>query len=722
MVFYDGTGVRKQYVWATIIVTLLLGSGFVVLAYAALEYAPVAPQVSYDGGRVADPSFEKTIALTFDDGPHPTYTPAVISVLKEHEVPATFFLIGTSVLNHPDTARFIVDEGFEIGNHTFTHSKNMAANEQRLRNELLSTERIIREVTGRETKLFRPPFLEDVDVGEFDGGKIDGEEIRWAEDAGYIVVGANLDTQDWNVESGQSELVLDRMLERMQEGVPMVVIMHEAAGEGATVDALRTFIPEMKARGYRFVLVSEYFGLSQADVMPPAPEATPMDSLLVGAARTYVLGGSTFNLLVMFVSVIGIARMWAIVALRKTYVPLLARRGKIYADREPISVIVPAYNEAANIEATIRSVFSALRMRDEVLVIDDGSTDATADVVRSLQNELGKRLILMQKENGGTKGSALSFAMPHAKHRIIMCIDADTIIDRDAFDYMTGHFRDSNVGAVAGKIYPARVRSLISVFQYLEYMQGQNLDKEVYAVGNAIGVVPGALGAWRKSAVMTAGGYSHDTVVEDQDLTLALLANGWKIRYEPQAKAYTETPDTISAFFKQRSRWVFGTLQCVWKYRTWLFSPKRPSLGWIVLPNVLFFNLLIPVLVPIIDVAVIFGLFGWLNIWMVLGPFLIFTIFDIWCAIEGIAYERRSLYRLIPLVFWQRFFYRYIMALAIAKSFVVALTGNLVRWGLQKRRGECHTALEDMIGTSLLTPSPVMSVSSTSGVTVTNAS
>lgn len=706
MVFYDGTGIRKQYVWAIAIATLLLSGGFVMLAYAALSSAPVSARANYEHLPAGEAQYTKTIALTFDDGPNPVHTPELLALLQAEQVPATFFLIGEHVLQYPDTARLIVNEGFEIGNHTFTHSEHVNANEERLRKELVATDRVIRDVTGRAAIMFRPPYLEDIDVGEFDGQRIDGDEVRWAEDAGYIVVGANLDTQDWNVAAGESEVVLARLTERIREDKPMVIIMHDTAGNGATIDALRAFIPEMKSRGYRFVPVSEYFGLTRDQVMPLAPISTAMDDVLIGAARTYVLGSSSFNVLIMFISVIGIARMWAIVALRKTYVPFLARRGKLYRDREPVSIIIPAFNEEANIEATMRSVFANLNARDEVIVIDDGSTDATASIVRSLQVEFGPVLKLLQKENGGTKGSALAFALPQAKHRIIMSIDADTIVDRDAFDFLAGHFRDSTVGAVAGKIYPARVRSLISVFQYLEYMQGQNLDKEVYAVGNAIGVVPGALGAWRKSAIMTSGGYSPDTVVEDQDLTLALLANGWRVRYEPQAKAYTETPDTLSAFFKQRSRWVFGTLQCVWKYRMWIFSLKRPSLGWIILPNVFFFNLLIPVLVPLIDVAVILGLFGWLDIWTVLGPFIIFTVFDIWCAIEGIAYEKRSLYRLIPLVFWQRFFYRYIMAAAILKSLLVALGGNLVRWGLQQRRGECHDALENMTPSGLV-PSPI---------------
>jgi cellulose synthase/poly-beta-1,6-N-acetylglucosamine synthase-like glycosyltransferase/peptidoglycan/xylan/chitin deacetylase (PgdA/CDA1 family) len=718
MVFYDGTGVRKQYIWAILIVALLLSSGFVAIAYAALTLAPISTAQSYEHLPGGAEQYSKTIALTFDDGPDPEHTPELLALLKEQEVPATFFLIGEHVLRYPATARMIVDDGFEIGNHTFTHSENVQSSAQRIHNELVATDRAVRDVTGRETKMFRPPYLEDVNVGEFDGGKLDGDEVRWAEEAGYIVVGANLDTQDWNVEKGQSDVILQRLSDRLTPDKPMVIIMHDAAGEGASIEALRTFIPEMKAAGYRFVFVSDYFGLSQSDVMPIAPQPTAMDGVLVSAAKAYVRSTAGFNMLVMFVSVVGIAYMWAIVALRKTYVPLLTRRGRKFLDRQPVSVIVPAYNEEANIEATVRSLMPGLRPRDEVLVVDDGSTDATAEIVRSLQEELGARLVLMQKENGGTKGAALSYAMPYAKYEHIVCIDADTIVATDAIDYLVSHFKDKKVGAVAGKIYPARVNSLLSTFQYLEYIQGQNLHKEVFALGNAVGIVPGAIGAWKKSAVMKAGGYSPDTVVEDQDLTMALLAHGYTVRFEPEAKAYTETPDTVHSFFRQRCRWVFGTFQCMWKYRTWLFSFRRPNLGWIILPTTLFFGMFVPILVPFIDGTLVMSIFGWADIRAIIGPFIIFTVFDIWCAVESVAYERRSFVRLIPLIFWQRFFYRYLIAAAIAKAYWTAFSGNLVGWGVQARRGECHFALDDVIGV----PSPLQSAQIMSAQVVTATS
>ncbi|MFZ2886282.1 MAG: bifunctional polysaccharide deacetylase/glycosyltransferase family 2 protein, partial [Minisyncoccia bacterium] len=691
MVFYDRSGFRKHLVIG-IFCTILLGAGvYAAIAYFALAHA-VAPGTFAYENQEADPRFEKTIALTFDDGPHPEYTREVMALLKQENVPATFFLIGSNVVKHPEVAREIVESGFEIGNHTFTHSEHMADSEARLRRELVSTDQVIRDATGRHAILFRPPFLEDVDVGEFDGGRLESTEVRWAEEMGYVVVGANLDTRDWNVSEGDSETVSARLYERLPtDNRPVVIIMHEHAGAGATIDALRTFIPEMRARGYRFVHVSEYFGLTPAETMPVSEASGLWNAALVSAAKLFVLGGVVLAAIVGIISVLGIVRMWMIVALRKTYVPFTRRsQGTFEGVRTPLSILIPAYNEAANIEATVRSVLAAASPRDEIIIIDDGSTDNTNAIVRMLCAR-HSQIILMSKTNGGTKGAALQYALPHAAHEIVVCIDADTIVARDSLDLLVPYFDDPLVAAVAGKIYPTRVHSVLSTFQYLEYMQGQNLDKEVMQLGNAIGVVPGALGAWRKSALVRVDGYSPDTVVEDQDLTIALLAAGYRVHFEPNAKAYTETPDTLGSFFRQRSRWVFGTVQCAWKYRDQLFSVRRPALGWIVLPNLVFFNLFIPLLVPIVDGAVIAGLFGWINIWMVIGPFIIFTLFDMWCALEALAYEKRPVARLVPLVLWQRFFYRYIMAAAIAKSFGRALAGSFVGWGTQTRRGECHT-------------------------------
>lgn len=705
MVFYDRLGIRKQYVWGLALIALFFGACVSALVYAALAFPPTASAFSYTNHE-SDPQYQKTIALTFDDGPHPKYTEEVLAILEAEQVPATFFLIGESVVAHPHIARNIVERGFEIGNHSFTHSTEVQSSRNRLRNELVATDRVIRDATGRSPILFRPPMLENIEVGEFDGARIPEEKLRWAEELGYVVVGANVDTQDWNVGSGESHEILARIEDRLPESGPIVLLMHEEAGDGSAVEALKAFIPEMKARGYRFVFVSEYFGLSPQETMPQGTAST-LDSFLIGGAKALVFGTSTFNRVVLVISIFGLMRLWSILAIRRTLTPFSrAVRGSL--PRRSISVIIPAFNEAANIDATVRSVFAAMGSHDELIVVDDGSTDGTLAIVRDLQLFFGSRMRVLAKENGGTKGAALQYALSYARNEILVCIDADTIIDSDALTMLARHFDDERVGAVAGKVYPAHIRSLLGVFQYLEYIQGQNLDKAVFASGNAINVVPGAIGAWRSSAVAECGGYSLDTVVEDQDLTLALLTRGWRIHFDPDAKAYTETPDTVQQFFRQRYRWVYGTIQCIWKYRAWFFSIQRPSLGWVILPNALIFNLLIPALVPVLDIALLLGLAGLVNIWSVLIPFLVYTLFDIWGAIEGLSYEKEPPYRLVPLVVWQRFFYRYALAAAIIQSIGVALAGTFVAWGEQTRRGECHPALQNLIQTgSALTPSPI---------------
>ena len=731
MVFYDTTGIRRLYVIIGAFAVLVLSVVFLLLTYIALTTTSAEELLTYNSHSHDSEHFAKTIALTFDDGPHPVHTPELLELLKSEQVPATFFVVGRNVLEYPEVAKQVVAEGFEIGNHTFSHSEHANRNEERLRKELLSTDRIIRDVTGHTAIMFRPPFLEDVNVGEFDGGRIDNKEMRWVENAGFIAVGANLDTQDWNVSPGDSDSILARIESRIRDDRPMVILMHDHAGEGATIEALRTFIPKAKAEGYRFVFVSEYFGVTKADVMPIAALETGMDSLLVGAARAYVFGSSTFTLLIFIASALGLARLWVIVISRRCIVPFWRKR-PIVTPREkeadqiysiptrsgilrtiwpgssqpvtPVSVVIPAYNEAANIEATIASIMSGKTIPEEIIVVNDGSTDNTHQILKRVAKMYGSRIVVLEKENGGSKAGALNYALPHVTQEVMVCIDADTIVESRALEFLFVHFKDSSVGAIAGKVYPASTHSLFSKFQYLEYTQGQNLEKSVMAVGNAIGIVPGAIGAWRTAALKEVGGYSSDTVVEDQDITLALLSHGWKVNFEPRAIAYTETPDTLRSFFKQRSRWVYGTIQCMWKYRSWIFSLTRPSLGWLVLPNILFFGLFMAVLIPFVDIAMLLAIFGWVNIWTVVIPFIIYTLFDMWCAIEGIAEEKSASIQLIPLIIWQRFFYRYVISATVIHSISLALLGNLVGWGVQTRRGACHAALNNVYGENAPVP------------------
>lgn len=703
MIFYDRHGWRKWFVYglsacAVIGITILFLVSIPYSMEAVVRDTHVAPQLT--ANTTAENS-DKWISLSFDDGPHEVYTPQLLDLLEREHVPATFFFIGEYMVKHPDIVRRVATSPlFEIGNHTFTHSREVHANERRLRAELSAADRVLRNITGHTSYLYRPPFLIDFESWELDGSTQNAEAFRWAEKAGFLVIGTTIDSLDWlesDPKTGKA-----RLERRLIEGVynqsnrkHNVVLLHEEAGSGTTLEALPGFIATMKAEGYTFVPISQQLGLTKADVMPAAPLGIGRDALLAGAAVAYTQGSSLLWGIISILVILGLTRMWTVLLLRFLYVPWArARRAPLEAHTEPVSVLIPAFNEALNIEATIHSAAKAIRPGDEIIVVDDGSTDETSARVLALIPFIGSHLRLLQKENEGAKAKALSFALPHAQHNIVVCIDADTIVAPDAITHLVTHFSDPHVGAVSGKIYPAAIKTLLSAFQYLEYTQGQNIDKTVFALGNAVHIVPGALGAWRKDVIERLGGYSTDTVVEDQDLTFKLLSEGFSVRYDARAYAFTETPHTVRAFFKQRMRWMYGTVQCVWKYLPWFASTSRPWLGFLVLPYTITFNVLLPMCLPLLDIALIIGIVTQSYISLILIPFLAYTLFDMLIAAVALRDEEHPHYRLLfTTLLLQRLFYRYLIAAIVLKSVWLALTGSLFHWGVQKRHGDCHVAL-----------------------------
>ena len=161
------------------------------------------------------------------------------------------------------------------------------------------------------------------------------------------------------------------------------------------------------------------------------------------------------------------------------------------------------------------------------------------------------------------------------------------------------HFLNPKVGAVAGNAKVGNRVNLWTRWQALEYITSQNFERRALNTLGAVSVVPGAIGAWRTSAVREAGGYHTDTVAEDADLTMALLRRGYRVEYEDRALAYTEAPTNANGLMRQRFRWSFGILQAVWKHRA-VFA-RKGALGWVALPNILIFQILLPLVSPFID-------------------------------------------------------------------------------------------------------------------------
>jgi cellulose synthase/poly-beta-1,6-N-acetylglucosamine synthase-like glycosyltransferase len=337
---------------------------------------------------------------------------------------------------------------------------------------------------------------------------------------------------------------------------------------------------------------------------------------------------------------------------------------------------------------TIQSVLDNGYPDLEVVVVDDGSKDATLDVLTAAF-EADARVHIRTQPNRG-KARALNHAIREAHHNILVALDADTILRSGTIEKLARHFQDEKVGAVSGNARVGNRRPWITRFQSIEYICGFNLDRRALDLLNAITVVPGAVGAWRKDLIEQAGGFRDDTLAEDTDLTLAIRRLGHQVRYEESAVAYTEAPETTRDLAKQRFRWAFGTLQAAWKHRDATFNPAYGCLGWIALPSIWIFQVLLAAVSPFADVAMIVALFAG-NWRIVLLYYFGLFLLEALTALLAYGLEREQPWDL-ALLFFQRIFYRQLMYYVLAKSLMYALRGRLVGWGKLERKASVDVA------------------------------
>jgi cellulose synthase/poly-beta-1,6-N-acetylglucosamine synthase-like glycosyltransferase len=287
--------------------------------------------------------------------------------------------------------------------------------------------------------------------------------------------------------------------------------------------------------------------------------------------------------------------------------------------------------------------------------------------------------------------------MAEANTEILVTIDADTEVEPDAIGKLLRHFVDPKVGAVAGNVKVGNRSRWLTRWQALEYITSQNMEKRAFDLLNCITVVPGALGAWRKKAIESAGGITADTVAEDADLTIAIRRQGWRIGYDEEAIAWTEAPETPGALIRQRFRWTFGTLQSFWKHRDTLFRPKYGTLGFIALPNIFLFQIVLPLVSPIIDLLFLGSVTFWalqkLHVSWIFQVhsttedlmrsvffFLGFLFIDVLTCVIAFALERKEDWTLLVPVLLQRFYYRQLMYVVLFRSVKEAVSGRPVGW------------------------------------------
>lgn len=615
---------------------------------------------------------EHQVALTFDDGPDPEWTPQILDILKAANVKAAFFLVGVNAEKYPGLVKRIVNEGHEIGNHTYYHPNLALAWPEHVRLELNATQLLLETITGRATTLFRPPYAADTQPSQIS----ELMPLQIAQELNYLVVLENIDPQDW-AKPG-ADIIVQRVKQQRRDG--SIILLHDAGGNRSqTVAALPRLLDWLRTRGDTIVPLSTLLGTSRDAVMPPLQTNNPSLNRLVSST-----GFRVYHALEEFLWAFMIVAT-ALVVVRTLIVIWLAYRFRRLPRTnfaEPISIVIAAYNEGKVIGGTLRSLLATdYKGEIEVIVVDDGSTDETAIEVEQLA-EIDSRVRLLRQENRG-KASALQRALSAIRSEIAVFVDADTHFQRDTISYLVEPFADSKIGAVSGHAKVGNLRTFIARCQSLEYTCGFNLDRRAYTRWNCITVVPGAISAIRKSAIAQAGGLSLQTLAEDTDLTLALHKDRQRIVYVPEAIAWTEAPESVQTLARQRFRWAYGTLQCLWKHRDMVFNWNYRALGWFSLPSVWFFQIILVAVTPMVDLFLLASLpFG---AWRAVLPFVItFLSMDVILATLACILEKEPItraWRILPM----RLIYRPMLSYCIWKAILRATKGAWVSWGKLER-------------------------------------
>ncbi|WP_434094591.1 bifunctional polysaccharide deacetylase/glycosyltransferase family 2 protein [Streptomyces hyaluromycini] len=620
---------------------------------------------------------DKTVVLSFDDGPSAQWTPKILKVLKEESIRADFFVTGSMVTRNPALIRQIVADGHEIGVHTFTHPDLALHSGTRLTWELGETQLALAGVAGIHSSLFRPPYSSTVDA--LDDWSWPVTEQAGSE--GYLTAFIDKDTDDWK-RPGVDSIVKAAMPDLPGQGE--MILLHDAGGNRAqTLAALPVIIEKLKAQGYTFKTVGEALGTGSANTKVTSY------NLWVGKAFLWCTTFSVWLLpwLVGLLAVVGVlvmARFALMLVLSAIHVRRTRKPGFSWGDpvTEPVTVVVPAYNEQECITNTLLSLARS-EHPIEVIVVDDGSTDDTAVIVE----ELGLPMVRLIRQPNSGKPAALNTGVAAASYDLIVMMDGDTVFEPATVRELVQPFGNPRVGAVAGNAKVGNRDTLIGAWQHIEYVMGFNLDRRMYDVLNCMPTIPGAVGAFRRTALQQAGGMSDDTLAEDTDVTMALHRAGWKVVYAEDARAWTEAPDSMKQLWSQRYRWSYGTMQAMWKHRHAVLERGAAGhFGRVGLPFVALFMVVTPLLAPAIDIGMVYGVV-FVDAYKTLAAWFAVMALQAVCAWWSFHLDKEKAWHLITLPA-QQVVYRVLMYMVLLQSAITALTGGRLRWQKLRRTGE----------------------------------
>jgi cellulose synthase/poly-beta-1,6-N-acetylglucosamine synthase-like glycosyltransferase/peptidoglycan/xylan/chitin deacetylase (PgdA/CDA1 family) len=666
-----------------------------------IEQLPESPILELTGKEA------NTIALTFDDGPSLINTPKILDLLEKNNIKATFFVTGQQIIKHPQILKQIHQAGHQIENHTFSHPYISNISKQRLDWEITQTNQLIANTTGYQPKLLRVPY----DVFGTPSTISDLLINKLAQTHNLKLYQIDSDAKDFtdtnNIEP-ESRINLNQLNQ-----IGTQILFHD----GPDVDRSKSYIKleetinKLKQSKFKFVTVNYYDSTSTSQKLITT-NSNSWDSVFVLSSSAVDSIVYRYNDLINIILLVGsyTVVMFIIFLFRNRY---LSNNQDFLA---PVTAIIPCYNEEINVINTVNSLLNNDTPNLKIIVVDDGSKD-TSYIKLKRAFHSNPRVTVLAKPNGG-KSTALNYGLRFVDTEFFVTMDSDTIFAKDSVRLMLRPFVDPEVAAVAGNVQLGNEffnlrgagikQSFFKDFNWLttcqrfEYITGQNFEKLAFNGMGCVIVVPGAIGCFRTKDVIKVGSYKEDTLAEDTNLTIELLKLGKKVRYEPNAVCYTEAPDSLKQFYKQRFRWSFGTFQVAWKNKHLLFNPKYGSLTLFALPYMVF-GLINLVLLPLTSVGVLFFMFRFISNYSffdqldpterasyirVLVIFILFTIVSLMRILYSIYKDKsHSKYQIILIYPIIVTVYNLLLSWITIRAFFACIKGQKQGWGHLVRKG-----------------------------------
>lgn len=600
------------------------------------------------------------LMLTFDDGPHPLYTPEILDLLSREKIPSTFFTIGENIITAPDIFRRLVREGHMVGNHTWDHA-DFGLDDFKNREELITTDHVMRSA-HYESRLWRIPR------GNPEGKPL---AVLQGQQLGYLQVDFDLDTLDWQYPSNQ-DIPTPQL-----DGRGHVVLLHDGGGDRrGTIEMLQRLIDEAKKKGYTFTTLAPLLPDNYMPVKAVTPSLTDRSTFFIIWVLTIFPKHLLFSLTVFAVITLTFFTLLHVV-LASIHRRRQVRKNWPSSTTAPwVSVVIAAFNEEKVIAKTLDYLRKSTHPILEVIVIDDGSTDTTHQILENYAREW-PRLRVVQQANQG-KSVALNKGVSMARSTVVVLLDADTVFEKQTIEILARHFVDPRVGAVAGHVKVGNRCNILTWWQSLEYISGICVTRMAEAFMGAITIVPGACSAWRREIILNAGGFCHDTLAEDAELTLRCQKLGYKVIQDNSAIAWTEAPETIRSLAKQRRRWTYGNLQAFWKHRDMLFRPKYGILGMVILPHSVL-SIVVPLaFMPFMILALIISLMH--GNWQSVALFGLFVGgMHLLVSVVALIMVRESPWHLLIVPIY-RLIYEPLRVYLLYASLFVAIRGRTEGW------------------------------------------